>query len=347
MQTEFRAIVQTEYGAPEKVLRIANLQLKSEELGADDVLVKVIARPIHPGDIQILSALPQGGPVEAIPEGTLRVPGLEGVGTILRLGANPEVAKRFSEGQRVAFFPAKGTWEEYVVVRSNSLLPVPNEISNQIAAQMLINTITASVLIKAGHNSLKAPITLPVYILQNAAASGVGRLLTQVAFDRGVRPIRLVRSHRSAEKLQSDFPGPPVYSRSDSNWKEQVREALGGHKLEVAFDAIGGKAIDDLAEVVDDGGTIINFGSLGSNIGTNIYSLAPNNIALKSVSIMSWFRLTQDQKQKDFELALSLAKNHPELFEVAHEYEFADFQEAIQHVSRPGKPGIVLLKSPS
>jgi NADPH:quinone reductase len=188
MQTEFRAIVQSEYGAPEKVLRIAKRQLKSEELGADDVLVGVVARPIHPGDIQILSALPQGGPVETIPEGTLRVPGLEGVGTILRLGTNPEVAKRFREGQRVAFFPAIGSWAEYVVVRYNSLLPVPHEISDQIAAQMLINTITASVLVKAGHDSPKAPIALPVYILQNAAASGVGRLLTQVALDRGCPP---------------------------------------------------------------------------------------------------------------------------------------------------------------
>jgi NADPH:quinone reductase-like Zn-dependent oxidoreductase len=117
-----------------------------------------------------------------------------------------------------------------------------------------------------------------------------------------------VRSNQSAERLQSALPGPPVYSTSDSNWKEQVREALGGHKLEVAFDAIGGKAIDDLAEVVDDGGTIINFGSLDSNMGTNIYSLAPNN--------------------------------------VAHEYEFADFQKAIHHASSPVKTGIVLLKSP-
>jgi NADPH:quinone reductase-like Zn-dependent oxidoreductase len=132
MQNEFRAIVQSEYGAPEKVLRIAKRQLKSEQLGADDVLVKVIARPIHPGDIQILSALPQGGPVEPIPEGTLRVPGFEGVGTILRLGTNAKAARRFSEAQRVAFFPAKGTWGEYVVVRYNSLLPVPNEISDQM-----------------------------------------------------------------------------------------------------------------------------------------------------------------------------------------------------------------------
>src|SRR6266853_4288884 len=102
MQTEFRAIVQSEYGAPEKVLKIAKRQLKSEELGVDDALVKVVARPIHHGDIQILSALPQGGPVEPIPEGTLRVPGFEGVGTIVRLGTNAKAAKRLSEGQRVA-----------------------------------------------------------------------------------------------------------------------------------------------------------------------------------------------------------------------------------------------------
>ena len=67
MPIEFRAIVQSEYGAPEKVLRIAERQFKSEELGEDDVLVKVSARPVHPGDIQILSALPQGGPVMPIP----------------------------------------------------------------------------------------------------------------------------------------------------------------------------------------------------------------------------------------------------------------------------------------
>ena len=61
METEFRAIVHSEYGAPEKVLKITKRQLKTEELGSDDVLVTVIARPIHHGDIQILSALPQGG----------------------------------------------------------------------------------------------------------------------------------------------------------------------------------------------------------------------------------------------------------------------------------------------
>jgi len=347
LQTEYKAIVQSEYGDPEKVLKLANQSLRGDRLGADDALIKVITRPIHVGDVHILEALPQGGPVAPIPEGSLRTPGFEGVGTIVALGANAKAAEKVSEGQRVAFFPANGSWSEYVEVNHNFLLAVPDEIPNQIAAQMLINTITASFLIRTGHNSLKTPITFPVYILQNAASSGVGLLLTQIALERGVHPIRLVRSRQSIQKLQSALPGPTIFSTSDGNWKDQVREALGGHKLEVAFDAIGGTAIDDLASVVDEGGTIINYGSLGGNTGTNIYSLAPNNVALKSVSIMSWFRLTQDEKRKDFELALSLAKNYPELFEVAHEYEFGDFQRAIQHVSRPGKTGIVLLQSPA
>src|SRR5260370_24592742 len=85
MQTEFRAIVQSEYGAPEKVLRIAKRPLKSEELGGDDALINVIARWIHPGGIQILSALPQAGPFSPIPEGTASIAGLVRVGTILRL----------------------------------------------------------------------------------------------------------------------------------------------------------------------------------------------------------------------------------------------------------------------
>jgi hypothetical protein len=67
MQTEFRAIIQSEYGAPEKVLKIAKRQFKSEDLGTDDLFVRVIARPIHPGDIQVLCALPLGGAVDSSP----------------------------------------------------------------------------------------------------------------------------------------------------------------------------------------------------------------------------------------------------------------------------------------
>jgi len=60
---------------------------------------------------------------------------------------------------------------------------------------------------------------------------------------------------------------------------------------------------------------------------------------------MSWFRLPEEEKWQDFELALNLATSHPRLFEAVHAYEFDDFQRAIQHVSSPGKTGVVPLKN--
>jgi hypothetical protein len=55
MRTEFRAIVQREYGAPEELLGIAKRQFKSEELGPEDVLVRVIARPGKTGIVLLKS----------------------------------------------------------------------------------------------------------------------------------------------------------------------------------------------------------------------------------------------------------------------------------------------------
>src|SRR5260370_14584255 len=137
MQTEYRAIVQSEYGAPEKVLRIAKRQLKSEELGADDVMVKVSARPVHPGDIQILSGLPQGGPVVPIPEGSLRIPGFEGVGTIARVGRNIEAVRRFRLGRRVAIFSAMGALAHYIILHLLSPFPIPASFSHLISVTIL------------------------------------------------------------------------------------------------------------------------------------------------------------------------------------------------------------------
>jgi len=94
-------------------------------------------------------------------------------------------------------------------IRGRPLLAVPNGISDQIAAQMLINTITASVLIKAGHNSLKTPIMPPIYVLQNAAASGVGRLLTQDALESSVSGFRAGGS-------------PPGSAQALSHWSDRI-----------------------------------------------------------------------------------------------------------------------------
>jgi Aldehyde dehydrogenase family len=194
MQTEFRAIVQSEYGAPEKVLKIAKRRLKSEELGVDDALVKVIARPIHHGDIQILSALPQGGPVEPIPEGTLRVPGFEGVGTIVRLGTNAKGAKRFSEGQRVAFFPAivyPVSWDDPIM---------EDEVFGPI-----LPILTYRTLDEAFGRISAAPRPLAAFIFSRSQ-SAIDRFVGELSFGGGA--VNQVNIHLFVETMPFGGVGP-------------------------------------------------------------------------------------------------------------------------------------------
>jgi hypothetical protein len=85
--------------------------------------------------------------------------------------------------------------------------------------------------------------------------------------------------------------------------------------------------------------TIINFGSLGSNTGTNIYSLVPNNVALKSVSIMGWFPLIEDEKQEDFEIAPSLATNHRDFSRSRMSMSLGIFKKRFSTSPDPEKAG--------
>ena len=72
------------------------------------------------------------------------VPGLEGTGVVVGLGAG---ATKFAVGQRVVSiaWPAKvgsGTWQEYVCVAEAALCPVPEGVSDEAAAMALVNPVT-------------------------------------------------------------------------------------------------------------------------------------------------------------------------------------------------------------
>ena len=68
-----------------------------------------------------------------------------GVGTVDRLG---DGATRFKEGQRVVAAPwsakrGDGTWQQYAVVDETALIGVPDSVSDESAAQAIVNPVTA------------------------------------------------------------------------------------------------------------------------------------------------------------------------------------------------------------
>jgi NADPH:quinone reductase-like Zn-dependent oxidoreductase len=311
-------------------------------LGPDQVRVRLSYAPIHPGDLLGIVGSPSFGTPPTIASGG-RVPGFEGAGVVSEVGAKVDPALGLKEGLRVAFFPAPGAWSDEVVVPASAVVPLPDSIQDEVGAQMLINTVTALTVIRAAYDSLPADARTGVVTLLTGAGSAVGRLTGKILAERGIKVIRLVRSEASAAKLARILPGSPIFATEAASWKDRVRAAAEGVKIHVAIDSVGGRLLGDVADLLADGtGTVINFGSLGGET-SDIRLFPPRSLTLKGVTLGSWMQQPPEQRKADIALARRVAQEPETLFEVAERYSPSRIADAVAHVSRAGRAGVVLI----
>ena len=334
-----RKIVHHEHGEPARVLRLE--EGEAPPLAPDQVRIQLSCAPIHPGDLLGIMGSPAFGSPPMIGHGG-RVPGFEGAGVVTGLGDKVDPALDLKAGMRVAFFPAPGSWSDEVVVSASSVVPLPDTIPDEIGAQILINTISALTVIRTAHESVPEDARNGVVTILTAAGSAVGRLISKMLTERGVTVIRLVRSEHSAAALAAAFPGPPVFAIESQGWKDRVRRAAGGTKIHVVIDSVGGRLLGEVADLAEEAtGTVVNFGSLGGET-SDIRLFPPRSLTLKGVSMSSWLRQSPDQRRADAGLALQLAQT-PGLFQVAERYSPSRIADAVAHVGRAGRAGVVLI----
>ncbi|MFI8166124.1 zinc-binding dehydrogenase [Streptomyces sp. NPDC085931] len=331
-----RTVVHTRLGEPAQVLALRE-QPDPPRPGAGEVLVRMLVRPVHPGDLVGVEQLP--GLPEQLPEA--RTPGVEGMGVVESVG--PEV-RTLRPGQRVAVFPAPGTWADVVVVAADRAVPVPDEVSDETAALMLVNPLTLRMLYRALENALRGREGA---VLQTAAGSSVGRLVSVAAVRHDLPLINLVRSESGARKMRTLYPTLPVIATCDDDWPEQVRRQAGDRGVQVVLDCVGGAMTRDLVELLADGGTLLSYGRLGSgSTALEQLPLVHRALTVRGVTVLHWIGRTPEERAEDVAFAVDLARNTPELLEVAASYDLADFKAAIEHARRPAKSGTVLLTTP-
>jgi NADPH2:quinone reductase len=340
----FTRIVHDRRGEPADVLWLAETSLSKLAVGPADVLVRVLKVPIHPGDLHMIRGLSNGGRASSIDASNPRVPGFEGVGVVLALGEWVEPSQGPRVGQRVVFFNGTArAWATHVSVPASSVTKVPDSMPDGVAAQLLINSITARTLLRVGHELLPQSVKLPVFILQTAAGSAVQTLVADFAKKLDVRPIKLVRTHARANAMRLAEPDTPVFATEDDAWKAGVLSTLGGHPLYIAIDAVGGSFVDEVSSLLTDGGSVVNFGWLGKG-APDLAGFAPRNLAFVGVSLGQWMRKNSAEAQAaDIQSFIQTAQASPSLFEVAADYPLEQFQEAILSVTKAGKGGTVLL----
>ena len=165
-----------------------------------------------------------------------------------------EVAGRAPGGRRVAAMLMNGGYAQKVAVPERQLVPIPDEVSDDQAAALLLQGITAHALI---HRCARLEPGESVVVA--AAAGGTGSLAVQLAKRHGARVIGLASSPEKRELVVRLGADAAVDSRA-GELALAIREANGGEPVDAVLEMSGGAAFDACFETLAPFGRIVAFG---------------------------------------------------------------------------------------
>jgi NADPH2:quinone reductase len=180
------------------------------------------------------------------------IPGVEGAGVVEAVGPDVTGVK---PGDRVAYAGPIGGYAEERLIDAARLVKLPDAISTEQAAGMMLQGMTAHMLLRSVHR-VEAGET----ILVHAAAGGVGLIMCQWAKTLGATVIGTVGSSEKAELARAHgCDHPIVYTRQD--FVAEVGRITGGRKLPVVYDGVGRDTFMKSLDCLHRRGMMVSFGN--------------------------------------------------------------------------------------
>ena len=179
------------------------------------------------------------------------IPGVEGAGVIEAVG---EGVRGFANGDRVAYAGPIGGYAEVRLIDADRLVHLPDDIGFDQAAAMMLQGMTARMLLRSVH-AVKAGET----ILVHAAAGGVGLILCQWAAALGARVIGTVSTDAKAELARAHGCHHAIVTGKTDFVAETLR-ITGGEKLPVVYDSVGKDTFLRSLDCLAPRGLMVSFG---------------------------------------------------------------------------------------
>jgi NADPH2:quinone reductase len=179
-------------------------------------------------------------------------PGQEAAGTVAAVGEGVTTVK---VGDRVAWCSILGTYAQFALAPADRLVPVPDGVSFEQAAAVLLQGMTAHYLT---HSAYK--ISPGDEILIHAGAGGVGLLLTQVAKSMGARVLVTVSSEEKGT-LCRNAGADEVILYTQVDFVAETQRLTDGRGLAVVYDAVGKTTFDKSLLSLKARGTLVLYGS--------------------------------------------------------------------------------------
>jgi len=179
-------------------------------------------------------------------------PGVEGAGVVEAVGAN---VKKLKKGDRVAYAGPLGGYAEERLIDADRVVKLPKGISSEQAAGMMLQGMTAQMLLRSVF-----PVAKGDTILVHAAAGGVGLIMCQWAAALGATVIGTVGTEEKAELARAHGCAHPiVYSKQ--NFVAEVNKITGGEKLPVVYDSVGRDTFMKSLDCLKIRGLMVSFGN--------------------------------------------------------------------------------------
>ncbi|KAG7475006.1 enoyl-acyl-carrier-reductase, mitochondrial [Solea senegalensis] len=274
-----KALVYSKHGDPAQVVQLEDVDLPP--IGAQDVLVKMLAAPINPSDINMIQ-----GTYAILPD-LPAVGGNEGVAEVIEVGSQVNSLKT---GDWVIPKDAGlGTWRTEAVLSEDDVISLPNNIPLLSAATLGVNPCTAFRML-SDFEDLKPGDT----VIQNAANSGVGQAVIQIAAARGVNTINVIRDRPEFTHLSDRLKaiGATHVIKEEALRRPEIKELFKTcPKPKLALNGVGGKSATELLRHLQIGGSMVTYGGMAKQpVTVPVSALIFKDVKVRGFWVTQWKR---------------------------------------------------------
>ncbi|XP_029306707.1 enoyl-[acyl-carrier-protein] reductase, mitochondrial [Cottoperca gobio] len=267
------------HGDPSKVVQLEDIDLPT--IGEKDVLVKMLAAPINPSDINMIQ-----GTYAILPD-LPAVGGNEGVAQVVEVGS--QVTSLKTGDWVIPKDTGLGTWRTEAVLAEDDVISLPNDIPLLSAATLGVNPCTAFRML-SDFEYLNPGDS----VIQNAANSGVGQAVIQIAAARGIHTINVVRDRPEFTQLSDRLKamgGTHVLKEETLRRPEMMELFKTCTKPKLALNGVGGKSATELLRHLQFGGSMVTYGGMGKQpVTVPVSSLIFKDVKVRGFWVTRWKR---------------------------------------------------------
>lgn len=253
----------------------------------------------------------------ALPSGL----GTEGAGEVEAVGS---AVTGLQVGDRVAYATGPlGAYSELHVLQADRLVKLPEAISFEQAAAVMLKGLTVQYLLRQTH-----PLQPGEFCLFHAAAGGVGSLACQWAKAIGAKLIGVVGSAEKADRARA-LGAWATIDRSREDIRQRVLELTGGAKCPVVYDSVGKSTWEISLDCVAPRGLLVSFGNAsGAVTGVNLGVLAQKGSLYVTRPTLAGYADTPQRLQAMADELFAMITSGKIQVDVSQRYALADAAEA-------------------